>query len=291
MPDRVVVRAPATVANLGPGFDCLGVALDWSNQITVERAEELEVSAAGQGSERIPKDDSNLVVRAIAELVEHTDVRVSQIVAIPDGRGFGSSAAAIVGGLIAARALYDLDLPDIELLRVAIEMEGHADNVAPCMFGGLTVAAEDRALRLSISEKLRPLVFVAPTRFSTQEARAVLPDSLKRTDAIENAARAALLAVALHEGAPTDVLLAATEDVVHQPARFRLMPDSAELVHSLREAGIAAFLSGAGPSVCAVVPANRAEDAQNVGRVLAPDGWDVRAERFDLVGAQIIESR
>jgi homoserine kinase len=286
-----VVRAPATVANLGPGFDCLGVAIEWHNQITVERAPSLELTATGVGAERIPRDDSNLVVRAIEQILGHTNVRVNELCAIPDARGFGSSAAAIVSGLIAARALEDLDIPDIELLRVAVDMEGHADNVAPCMFGGLAVAAEDRALRLQLSEKLRPLVFVAPNRFSTAAARDALPDSLKRTDAVENAARAALLAVALHEGAPNDVLMAATEDVVHQPARFALMPDTAELVHSLREAGIAAFLSGAGPSVCAIVSAKRAPDAEQMGRALAPDGWEVRAERFDMHGADVVEKR
>jgi homoserine kinase len=251
----------------------------------------MELTAAGAGAERIPRDETNLVARAIESILGHMKVRVNQLVSIPDGRGFGSSAASIVGGLIAARALEDLDIPDIELLRLAVEMEGHADNVAPCMFGGLTVAAEDRALRLDLSEKLRPLIFVAPNRFSTAAAREVLPDSLKRTDAIENAARAALLAVALHEGAPNDVLMAATEDVVHQPSRFRLMPDSAELVHSLREADIAAFLSGAGPSVCAIVSSKRIGEAEGVARVMAPDGWLVRAEHFDLQGARIDEVR
>ncbi|MGH2784450.1 MAG: homoserine kinase, partial [Actinomycetota bacterium] len=237
--DRVVVRAPATIANLGPGFDCLGIAIAWHNEIRVERdpSGELTVTAAGQGAEHVPRDGSNLAVRAMAKILgEPRGIRVHLTNAIPFGRGFGSSAAAIVGGLVAARALVpDADAWDAETIVAAgTEMEGHADNVAPCVHGGAVVAAGRAIKPLGVPAGIGAIVCVAPSALATEAARKLLPANVPHADAVANAARAALLASSLAAGDPTH-LLDATHDVLHQPARFELMPDSGRLVAALRK--------------------------------------------------------
>lgn len=289
---RVVVRAPATIANLGPGFDAMGLALAWYDEIKVEHHPGgLEITASGLGSEGVTRDDSNLVVRGLnAALGEPPGVRIHTMTAVAFGRGFGSSAISIVAGLVAARALFSTGHSDDELLRLAIEIEGHADNVAPCLLGGITVVSGEAVTRLEPPAGIDALVCVAPTRLSTTVARAALPDTVARADAVANLARAALLAASLATGR-TDTLMEATEDLLHQPVRFELMPDSGELVRALRGKGIAAFLAGAGPSVAGLVPAERAEEAQAVARGLAPEAWDVRLEGFDAHGATVVEQR
>lgn len=293
MTDRVVVRAPATIANLGPGFDCLGMALAWYDEVSVERdAAGIAVTVAGHGAEKIPREpDGNLVARGIgAVLGTVPSVRIHQRNGIPFGRGFGSSAAAIVAGIVAGRALEQTDHSDAELLRLATALEGHGDNVAPCLLGGITVVAGERAARIDPPEAIVPLVCVAAERLPTRTARAVLPDVVSRADAVANLGRAALLAAMLATGR-TDALLEATDDLLHQPARFRLSPDSGTLVKRLRDEGIAAFLSGAGPSVAALVAEAEAKKALEFARSVAPDGWEVRLEAFAAQGAHIVENR
>lgn len=289
---RVVVQVPATIANLGPGFDALGCAIAWHNQITLERADALEITAAGLGAEGVGRDATNLVARALAAVSgeDPPRVRIHQLIAIAFGRGFGSSAAAIVGGLVGGRALYGTSHSDDDLLRLAIGLEGHGDNVAPCLLGGITVVAGERVARLDPPTGMRPLLCVSPNRMPTETARAALPDAVPRADAVASLARAALLAASLATGR-TDTLLEATDDVLHQPARFALIPDTADLVRALRARGIAAFLSGAGPSVAALVPEDGAGAAETDARRLAPEGWDVRLESFDARGAQVVSSR
>lgn len=292
MAERVVVSVPATVANLGPGFDCLGLALGWHDQVRVERAPDgPAVTVAGTGAERIPRDASNLVLRGLAAIMgDAPAVSVHQMTAIPSGRGFGSSAAAIVAGLVAGRALADSSHGDDELVGLAAAIEGHADNVAPCLLGGVAVIGEGRALRLDPPAGLRALVCVAPSGLPTTAARAALPEVVPREEAARSMGRAALLAASLAAGR-LDALLAATEDSFHQPARFELMPDSGALVDGLRAGGIAAFLAGAGPSVGALVLAGDVEGAAAAARRLAPEGWDVRIESLDGDGATIVESQ
>jgi homoserine kinase len=291
MVERVVVRAPATIANLGPGFDCLGLALSWHNEAGVERAAsgELSVTVAGQGAAEIPRDVTNLVVRALASVTgSSSGLRVHLTNAIPFGRGFGSSSAAIVAGLIAGRALTGGSWEPPELIAAAAELEGHADNVAPCVTGGACVVAGGSVLPLGAPAGIDVIACVAPTSLSTEAARRVLPAHVPFADAVANAGRAALLAAALATGEASH-LLAATEDVVHQPARFTLAPDAGQLVEALRGEGIAAFLAGAGPSVAALVPGAVAATAETAARRLAPERWEVRRVAVDGRGAQVVE--
>lgn len=292
--DRVVVRAPATIANLGPGFDCLGLALAWHNEIRIDRdpSGALSVTAAGQGADQVPRDASNLAVRAIAKILgEPRGLRVHLTNAIPFGRGFGSSAAAIVGGFVAASALApDADVWDADVLvAIGSEMEGHADNIAPCVHGGAVVVAGRTVMPLGVPERIGAVVCVAPSALATEAARKLLPSSVPLADASATAGRAALLAASLATGDPSR-LLEATEDVLHQPSRFELMPDSGRLVDALRRDGIAAFLAGAGPSVAALVTSSDLEAATEMARRAAPDGWETREVGIDPEGAVVVES-
>lgn len=292
--DRVVVRAPATIANIGPGFDCLGLAIAWHNEIRLERDRSggLTVTAAGRGADQVPRDGSNLAVRAIAKVLgQPRGLRIHQTNAIPFGRGFGSSAAAIVGGLVAARAFapdagaWDADV----LVAIAAEMEGHADNVAPCVHGGAVVAAGRAVMPLGAPQGIEAVVCIAPSAMATEAARKLLPASVPLADAAATAGHAALLAASLAAGDPSR-LFEATEDVIHQPARFELMPDSGRLVAALRRDGIAAFLAGAGPSVAALVASPGVGDATEAARRAVPDGWEVREAGIDPSGAVVVES-
>jgi homoserine kinase len=211
---------------------------------------------------------------------------------IPHSRGLGSSSAAIVAGVLLARGLVaggTAALPDAGVLRLAADLEGHLDNVAPCLFGGLCVAwssnGATEALRVPIELAIRPVALVPPNQSSTQVARGLLPSQVPHADATGTAARAALLMAAL-AGAPggAGALLAATEDRLHQPYRAASMPESAALVSTLRAGGAAAVLSGAGPTVLVL-----ARDEAEVARVVAgtPPGWQALSLEVDLLGAQV----
>jgi homoserine kinase len=291
MPVRV--RVPATSANLGPGFDALGLALGWYDDLVVKVAEEgLHIDVAGEGADTVPRTERHLVVRAVragfaALGGQPRGLEVVCANRIPHGRGLGSSAAAVVSGLLAARALVpganDV-LPDPVLLRLATELEGHPDNVAACLYGGLTIAWQDaegaQAARLRPAGTLRPLVFVPPTRASTAKVRKLLPESVPHADAARNAGRAALLVHALT--AAPDLLLPATEDWLHQGYRASAMQRSATLVQSLRESGVPAAVSGAGPTVLAFAPPG-VDLAQH-----APRGWVTHELPVDHEGAQLL---
>lgn len=265
----VRVRVPATSANLGPGFDTAGLALALYDEVTVEvTASGLEIEVAGEGAASVPRDGSHLVVRAMAAAFDRLGVRPPGLALrctnrIPHARGLGSSAAAIVAGVLAARAL----VPDAAgldadgTLALAAGIEGHPDNVAACLAGGLTLswleAGGPRLLRLEPAVGLAPVAYIPAEGASTELARRLLPALVPHADAAANAARAALLPVALTTR--PDLLLAATADLLHQPYRAPAMPASAQLVALLRAAGVAAVLSGAGPTVLALVsgPADR----------------------------------
>jgi len=291
--DTVVVRVPATIANLGSGFDVIGLALSWHNEVRIERRRDdvVVVSGVGDLANGLPRDSTNLIVRSLESVMGPLrSITVNQIVAIPMGRGFGSSAAAVVGGLVGARALAGTDDTDEQLLERALTFEGHADNVAPCLLGGITVSTAESTLRIDPPASIRPLVCVAPQAMQTKVARAALPSEVSRADATANLGRAALLVAALSQGR-SDVLMDATKDLLHQPVRFGLMPESGELVRALRAEGIAAFLAGAGPSVAALVDDKAALDGETTARALLPEGWDVRLESIDPQGARIVSER
>lgn len=289
----VTVRAPASSANLGPGYDSFGLALGRYDQVTgTVTGAGLQVSATGIGADELPTDERHLVVRAARAAFDRlagqpAGLRIDCRNSIPHGRGLGSSAAAIVSGILLARAL-TVDGPalldDAAALALATELEGHPDNVAACLLGGATVAwieaGVGRAARFSPSGVL-PVLLVPEQRSATTAARAVLPGTVPHADAAFNAGRAGLLVLAL-TGRP-DLLLAATEDRLHQGYRAPGMPDTAGLVEELRAAGLPAVVSGAGPSVL-VLAADQAQSARAVG--LAPDGWEA-AELALAAGAGV----
>lgn len=260
--EPVRVRTPATSANLGPGFDTLGLALtlydDLSARVT---GDGFTVSVTGEGAGELPGDESHLVVRAMLRTFDElggrpAGVAVECVNRIPQARGLGSSSAAIVGGVQLARALVEEQISDEDALRIAAELEGHPDNVAPCLLGGFTIAWSDgsgaRAVRLAAAADVHPTLFVPQERGLTSTARAALPSSVPHGDASFNAGRAALLVHALT--AAPDLLFAATEDRLHQGYRAEAMPGTASLVASLRSLGVAAVVSGAGPTVLALSP-------------------------------------
>jgi homoserine kinase len=260
--EPVRVRTPATSANLGPGFDSLGVALCLYDDLTARVTDgPCTVTVTGEGAGELPADETHLVVRAMLatfdELGERPrGVAVECVNRIPQARGLGSSSAAIVGGVQLARALVAEQIDDEAALRIAARLEGHPDNVAPCLLGGFTIAwTEDsgsRAVRLDVAAGVRPTVFVPRERGLTATARAALPAVVPHGDAAFNAGRAALLVHALTS--EPALLFAATEDRLHQGYRAGGMPGSAALVADLRAAGVAAVVSGAGPTVLALTP-------------------------------------
>jgi homoserine kinase len=292
----VRVRVPATSANLGPGFDALGLALARYDDLVVRISDEgLYVDVAGEGADKLPRTGRHLVVLALRAGFDAFggQPRGLEVVCanrIPHSRGLGSSAAAIVGGLVAARALAvgGADAMDDEaLLALAAQLEGHPDNVAACLLGGLTVAWSDdagraHAVRLEPSPRLRPVVFVPAATSSTARVRKLLPDTVPHADAAGNAGRVALLVHALTADAGADELLAATEDRLHQRYRAPAMPRTAALVEQLRAGGVPAVVSGAGPAVLAFAVAG----ADLTG--YAPRGWAAEQIDIDAEGASVL---
>jgi homoserine kinase len=292
----VRVRVPASSANLGPGFDALGLALALYDDVVVRVTDEpgLSVDVAGMGAAGVPRNARNLVVKSMYAAFRRLGGRPRglEVVCanrIPHSRGLGSSAAAIVAGVVAARAVVvggAERLDDEAALALASELEGHPDNVAACLLGGLTVAwtrgSVGRGIRLEPLAELAPVAFVPGTSSSTRAARRLLPETVPHGDAAHNAGRSALLVAALTHD--LGLLFDATEDRLHQPYREPAMPRSAALVGALREAGIAAVVSGAGPTVLALT---RAADR---GRVqdFARRGWSVLPLDVDREGAVVL---
>lgn len=260
--EPVSVRTPATSANLGPGFDTLGLALTLYDDLSARVAgDSYTVSVTGEGAGELPSDESHLVVRAMLATFDELGgrppgVAVECVNRIPQARGLGSSSAAIVGGVQLARGLVREQIDDMAALRIAARLEGHPDNVAPCLLGGFTIAWTEgdgaRAVRLAPAEGVRPVVFVPRERGLTATARAALPAAVPHADAAFNAGRAALLVHALTR--EPALLFAATEDRLHQGYRAEGMPGTASLVAALRSVGVAAVVSGAGPTVLALSP-------------------------------------
>ena len=260
----VRVRVPATAANLGPGYDCAGMALALYDDLSaeVDKTGELSIEVEGEGAGRVALDSSHLVVRAITAGFAEAGrplpgLRLKCHNRIPHGRGLGSSSVAIVGGLALARGLladgYQL-LTDSRLLRMATEIEGHPDNVAPALLGGFTLAWTDaaqggRAVRLNPHTDLEPVVAIPRSPLATEQARQLLPALVPHAEAAANAARAALLTEAITHR--PDLLLTASEDWLHQDYRRPAYPSSHALMVALRERRIPSMISGAGPTVIA----------------------------------------
>ena len=254
---RVSVEVSATSANLGPGFDCFGLALDWRERVDVEvTASGVSVDVTGEGSDVLPRDETHLVVRCLTEGLDDLGVRVPGLAlrghnTIPHGRGLGSSSAAIVAGLVAARALAGADDDRGWLLRHANRIEGHPDNVAAAIHGGFVMAyghgEHVAVVQGRVHPDLRAAVVVPERPVETKMARRLLPDVVPHADAAADAGRAALLVHALAED--PRLLHAGTQDWLHQRYREPAMPEAYALVTRLRALGHAATISGAGPSV------------------------------------------
>lgn len=258
---KLKLRVPATTANLGPGFDCLGLALDWWNKIEIETiARGLIVECDCPPGVDIPRTRDNLVVYgmdAVYRLAKRKrpPLRIHITTHIPIARGLGSSSAAIVGGMLAANTLLDDWFSRDELVTLATRIEGHPDNVAPALLGGLMVAAMEGArvtvARFPVPRELRCVLFIPDTTLLTKKARGILPKRIPRADAIYNASRVALWIAALRERR-WEWLGAATQDRLHQPYRAQLVPGMFALFDAAKDAGArGAALSGAGPSIIA----------------------------------------
>jgi homoserine kinase len=295
----VRVRVPATSANLGPGFDSFGLALQLYDDVVVRVAESgLTVDVAGEGADEVKRDKRNLVVRAVQttfDLLGGQPRGLELVCAnrIPHGRGLGSSAAAIVAGIVAARELVlggQDKLPDDAMLRLAAQLEGHPDNVAACLLGGFTLAwsqtdelgSFSRAVRLDVHPDVVPVAFVPDTKSSTAKVRKLLPEQVPHHDAAANAARAGLLVEALTRR--PDLLLVATQDALHQPYRAPAMPRSAALVERLRADGVPAVISGAGPTVLAFATPGEIDKIAGLG-----SRWfSASVLPVDAVGARVV---
>lgn len=287
----VRVSVPATSANLGPGYDALGLALDLRDELEAEVVPGgLTVEVAGSGAEDVPRDGSHLVVRAMRAAfalmgVDPPGLALRCHNVLPHSRGLGSSSAAIVAGVCLARGLVaggGLLAGDDDLFQLAARLEGHPDNVAPAFFGGFVVSAADGegflAVPASVDPRISVVVFVPPTPVSTALARGLLPATVPHADAAANAAAAALLVSAL--GSRPEHLLAATRDRLHQDYRRPAMPASLELVDRLRADGVPAVVSGAGPTVLAFVEGPGLEQR-------CPAGWVAHHLAVDLDGVRV----
>ncbi|OUM98042.1 MAG: homoserine kinase [Firmicutes bacterium ZCTH02-B6] len=304
---RVRVRVPATSANLGPGFDTLGMALSLFNYFDVELAPEgCWIEAAGEAAERVPLDSDNLVVRAAQAVWEQagmppTGWRVRVQAQIPFGRGLGSSASAIVGGAVAANVLAGEPLGVADLLRVAADLEGHADNVTPALVGGFTVVVQGDASGSGGRRDIRwvrlpakgviAVVAVPELQLPTHVSRRMLPQQVSLQDAVFNMSRACLLVAGLATG-DTQVVAAAMDDRLHQPYRAAVVPGFTQVVDAARGAGaLGAVLSGAGPAVLAL--AAEGAPVERIGEAMAGafTAAGVRARwlalSLDDVGAQV----
>lgn len=295
----VTVKVPATSANLGPGFDTLGLALALYDdlEVTVREQPGATVEVHGIGEGEVPTDESNLVVRSIRFTLERYGVPMPglDLVAhnsIPHGRGLGSSGAAIVSGIMAGKGLLEgiVDLDSNALLSIASELEGHPDNVAPALFGGLTIAWTGehgpQHKKLIVHRGVSPLVCVPEHTLSTELARSLRPASVPHEDAIFNVSRSALLIAALIQS--PELLHDATEDRLHQSYRASAMPDTVALVEELRAHGHAAVVSGAGPSVL-VLCSDPAERLVAAELVAAHQGvaWQSLMLAVDFKGATV----
>lgn len=296
----VTVRVPGSAANLGPAFDCAGIALGYYDEVQVEAVDtsaDAVVEVTGEGATSIARGETNLVVRSVRSALDRVGARQPGLRlvcrnGVPHGRGVGSSAAAVVAGVVAARGLLARPelLDDLTALEIASDLEGHPDNASASLLGAITVGWSGpggaRAVRIEPHPDLEPVVCLPGTELSTARARAMLPATVPHADAAFTAGRAALLVEAVSRR--PELLLAATEDRLHQPYRASAMPATATLVLTLRAEGLAAVVAGAGPS--ALVLGERSAGAFDRVRAVAGEGWTVSAPGIDTAGAVLIST-
>jgi len=298
------ISVPATSANIGPGFDCFGIALELRDRYAAQVLDDetFDVDVTGEGADEVKKDAKNLVIKSMLRGFEHMGAKPRGIAlralnVIPHGRGLGSSASAIVGGLALARSLVltgEQYMSDEDLITLATELEGHPDNVAAAFYGGATLAWSEsktssvgetknigRAVSLRVDDRIKALLLVPNNQLATAKARKLLPEIIPHQDAVLNSSRTALLVHALAER--PDLLFIATEDLLHQKYRAQAMPKTIALVEKLRGAGLAAVVSGAGPSV--MVLYSGAEDEIDQLESVAP-GFTAMKLAIAKTGAQ-----
>lgn len=291
----VKIKVPATSANMGPGFDCLGIALDLYNFYEVEETEDgLEII----GCEECYINENNLVYTSMKECFEVLNykpkgLRIKMDSQIPISRGLGSSAACIIGGIAAANVLAGKRLNEGEMLKIANSIEGHPDNVAPALMGGMVVSVQEKGKvyydKVKLSDNLRFCAMIPNFKLSTKEARSVLPNSLTYKDAVFNISRASLLVTALTNGR-YDLIKYACEDALHQPYRSKLIPGYEEIVGKARNLDcLGVFLSGAGPTIMTILSKENdafTEQMQSFVDTLV-DKWTVKELNIDHHGIVI----
>lgn len=295
--DAVRVEVPASSANLGPGFDSAGLALGLYDELIAMATDDegVLVEVAGEGAGAVPLDDTHLVVRSMALGFDWLGVRPAGFVlrcvnAVPQGRGLGSSASAIIGGLVMARGMVDDGaerMTDADLLQIALGVESHPDNLSAALFGGFTVAWLEAdgfgdCMRLDVHPDIHPVVLVPGSELATSMARAILPEQVSFADASANLSRYALLVLAMTQDPRR--LMTATEDRLHQAARSAVYPDSVALVGRLRDAGVPAVISGAGPSVLAL----SSEEVATGLLATELEGWRAMSVPVSATGARVL---
>lgn len=299
---RVRVDVPATSANLGPGFDTCGLALGFYDTITVEAvpSNEVSIDIHGEGADYLPRNEKHLIVKSLRIAAQEFDlpefgIRMTAYNRIPQARGMGSSASAIVSGVSAAAGLAGLDVNDRDvrdaIFNIAARIEGHPDNVAPAVYGGMTVSWKTdekfSTVQYPVHEDMNAWIFVPDFELSTEEARQALPHDVLYSDALLNISRVALLPAALGR-ADNDVLFDATEDTMHQPYRAPLMQPSADLVHFLRSRRYAATISGAGPCVLVMHAGDDTDTLTNItARFLDMSHWKMHHLSIDHKGVTV----
>ena len=269
------VQVPASSANLGPGFDAFGLALAMHDRYVAQVLDDviLDIDVTGEGADEVPRNDKNLLVKAMYKGFDFLGGRpkglaIRALNVNPHGRGLGSSASAIIGGLVLARALVlngEDRMSDIQLLSLATDMEGHPDNVSAALFGGATISWFEtekhksiaHCVHLNVDSRIQAMAYIPAKSLATSRARKMLPESIPFNDAVRNTRNASLMSHALT--LRPDLLFTATEDFLHQSYRAEAMADSFALVEKLRGAGVAAFISGAGPTVLALHTADQRE--------------------------------
>jgi homoserine kinase len=269
------VQVPASSANLGPGFDAFGLALAMHDRYVAQVLDDsiLDIDVTGEGADEVPRNEKNLLVKAMYKGFDFLGGRpkglaIRALNVNPHGRGLGSSASAIIGGLVLARALVlngEDHMSDIQLLSLATDMEGHPDNVSAALFGGATISwfevekhkSSAHCIHLNVDPRIQALAYIPSKALATSKARKLLPESIPFADAVRNTTNAAVMSHALTTR--PDLLFVATEDFLHQTYRAEAMPESFALVQKLRGAGVAAFISGAGPTVLALHTADQRE--------------------------------
>ena len=292
----IKVRVPATSANMGPGFDSLGVALELYNYITVEEIDSgLEINVLDETARFLPRNEKNLVYRCMKDVFRKAGcspkgLRLTLENNIPVTRGLGSSSAGIVGGLYAANCLLGKPFSKEELLDIAIKTEGHADNVTPAMFGGFTVSVLQRNghhyVRHELKDDLRFAALIPDFPLATKKARAILPRTVSHRDAAYNAGHSALLAASLITGDYTHIR-SAIGDRLHQYYRKTLIPSMDELFNiCYRHNALGVYLSGAGPTLIAIIGAGNKDFHPEVSRILAQkmQNWRLEILKTDNMG-------